>query len=115
MKTKLKFASLASVTALGVLSLATPQVVLANPDGSANATASIASVAQAKTPAQAKKGSMIYSDGKRIGQVFRVRDNGDAQIVINGKSHLVPASSLIEEDGKLTTTLSRAEVVSTKG
>ncbi len=67
-----------------------------------------------KAPAQAQKGAMIYAEGKRIGQVFRVRDNGDAQVVINGQSHVVPADTLIEENGKLVTTLSRAEVVSSR-
>ncbi|GAM04307.1 MULTISPECIES: hypothetical protein [Novosphingobium] len=80
---------------------------------SAAAIVQVAQGTQAQAPAvEARKGSMIYSDGKRIGQVFRVRENGDAQVVINGQSHIVPAETLIEKDGKLATTLSRSQVVS---
>ncbi|TYC89629.1 hypothetical protein [Novosphingobium sp. BW1] len=82
---------------------------------SAAAIVQVAQGTQAQAPAvEARKGSMIYSNGKRIGQVFRVRDNGDAQVVINGQSHIVPAETLIEKDGKLATTLSRSQVVSSR-
>jgi hypothetical protein len=106
---KLNKATLAAFGAMTVLAAgAAPAMAEEN-------AAEAAAAAVSFQPAEAKKGSMIYSDGKRIGQVIRVRENGDAQIVINGKAHLVPAETLYEENGKLVTSLSRAEVVANKG
>lgn len=71
----------------------------------ANAPAAIAK------PVVAKRGATIFDNGAtRIGTVLAVRDSG--AVVINYRSAriTVPAETLSIVDGKLTTSLSRAEV-----
>jgi hypothetical protein len=54
---------------------------------------------------------MLYdSTGHRVASVNRVTANGDAQIILNGLLITVPASTLSLADGKLKTSLSRAEI-----
>ncbi|MCW1429507.1 hypothetical protein [Novosphingobium sp. JCM 18896] len=68
-------------------------------------------VAQAPAAAVASQGKMIYtSTGQRLAPVYRVTGTGDAQIIHNGKLVTIPASTLSDVDGKLTTSLSRKEV-----
>ena len=63
----------------------------------------------------ATKGKMLVSaDGSRIGAVYRVSDDGSAQVIVNGKLVSIPASTLSVTDGKLTTSMSRHEVMSMK-
>lgn len=66
----------------------------------------------AQAPAAAvSQGKMIYtSAGQRLAPVYRVTSTGDAQIIHNGKLVTIPASTLSEVEGKLTTSLSRKEV-----
>lgn len=65
--------------------------------------------------AVASKGKMLVaSDGSRIGAVYRVSDDGAAQVIINGKLVSIPAATLSVTDGKLTTSLSKQEVMSIK-
>jgi hypothetical protein len=62
--------------------------------------------------AVAEKGKMlIASNGARLGSVYRVGPDGAAQIIIDGKLVSVPASSLSSVDGKLTTNLTKSEVL----
>lgn len=59
----------------------------------------------------AKRGAMLYSaDGKRVTNVYRVNDNGDAMLIYNGKMITVEASTLSEKDGKLVTSLTTADI-----
>jgi nitrous oxidase accessory protein NosD len=59
----------------------------------------------------AEAGKMLQaSDGARIGAIYRVSEDGSAQVIINGKMVTVPASTLSVVDGKLTTSLSKSEV-----
>ena len=106
---KLNKTMIAALGAMSALSMG------ATPTFAGESTVEAAAAAVSFEPAQARKGAMIYSNGKRIGQIIGVRPNGDAQIVINGKAHLVPAETLHEEDGKLVTSLSRSEVVRNRG
>jgi hypothetical protein len=63
-------------------------------------------------PASAVKGSMLISaNGSRLAQVYRVGPDGSAQIIIDGKLVTVPAASLSMSGGKLTTSLTKAEVL----
>lgn len=63
-------------------------------------------------PVSAVKGSMLISaNGSRLAQVYRVGADGSAQIIIDGKLVTVPASSLSVSGGKLTTSLTKAEVL----
>ena len=59
-----------------------------------------------------EKGRMLTaSNGARLGQVYRVSADGSVQIIIDGKMVTVPASTLSSGDNKLTTSLSKSEVL----
>ena len=63
-------------------------------------------------PVSAVKGSMLISaNGSRLAQVYRVGADGSAQIIIDGKLVTVPAASLSMSGGKLTTSLTKSEVL----
>ena len=60
---------------------------------------------------QAKEGSLLYSeDGRRIGTVYKVSDDGSVKVIYNDKLVVIPASTLSDVKGKLTTTLTKSEV-----
>ena len=74
-------------------------------------TVVFAEEASASTSVEAKKGDMLYSaDGKRVGNVYRVNDNGDVQLIYRSKMITIAADTLSEVEGKLTTSLSLADV-----
>jgi hypothetical protein len=65
--------------------------------------------------AVAEKGKMLVaSNGARLGAVYRVGADGSAQLIIDGKMVTVPANTLSLVDGKLTTSLSKNEVLALK-
>jgi hypothetical protein len=60
----------------------------------------------------AEKGKMLVaSNGARLGNVYRVGPDGSAQLIIDGKLVTVPVTTLSSADGKLTTSLSKSEVL----
>jgi hypothetical protein len=60
----------------------------------------------------AEKGkTLVTSNGARLGQVYRVGSDGSVQMIIDGRMVAVPASTLSSVDGKLTTSLSKSEVL----
>ena len=66
----------------------------------------------APTAAVAEKGKMLVAaNGARLGAVYRVGPDGSAQIIIDGKLVTVPASTISIADGKLTTSLTKSEVI----
>jgi len=66
--------------------------------------------AQAAEAAVATEGKMLLaSNGARLGAVYRVTDDGSAQVIIDGKMVTIPANTLSVADGKLVTSLSKAE------
>ena len=66
----------------------------------------------AATAAVVEKGKMLVSsNGSRLGTVYRVGPDGAAQIIIDGKLVSVPAATLSTVDGKLTTSLSKSEIL----
>ena len=66
----------------------------------------------AATAGAAEKGKMLVSsNGSRLGTVYRVGPDGAAQIIIDGKLVSVPAATLSNVDGKLTTSLSKSEIL----
>jgi hypothetical protein len=66
---------------------------------------------EASAGVEVAKGKMLYSaDGKRLGSVYRVGDDGSAQLILDGKMRTVPAETLSVVDGKLTTSLSKKDV-----
>ena len=98
------FALLATVATLAVV----PQVVFA---AETNQQVRAGADAVAAAPATATAGKMLYGpDGRRIASVYRVRSNGDAELIIDGKLVTVPANTLSVADGKLATSLTKREI-----
>ena len=68
--------------------------------------------ASAQTTIAAEKGKVVVSsNGSRLGSVYKVGADGSAQIIIDGKLVTIPASTLSSVDGKLTTSLTKSEVL----
>ncbi len=68
-------------------------------------------VAQEAAAVQATRGAMLYTaDGKRVANVYRVTQSGDAQVIYRGKMVTVAATTLSDNSGKLTTSLSADEL-----
>lgn len=62
--------------------------------------------------AVAEKGKMLTAaNGTRLGAVYRVGPDGSAQIIIDGKLVTVPANTISITNGKLTTSLTKSEVL----
>jgi hypothetical protein len=60
----------------------------------------------------AEKGKMLVAaNGARLGAIYRVGPDGAAQIIIDGKMVAVPANTLSSVDGKLTTSLTKSQVL----
>jgi hypothetical protein len=69
--------------------------------------------AAAPVTATAAKGKMLFAaNGGRLGSIYRVGDDGSVQLILDGKMKTVPGNTLSMADGKLTTSLSKAEVIS---
>lgn len=63
------------------------------------------SVAMAADP-QITEGKMLYdSEGKRLGAIYRVQENGSVQVIRRGKMVTFPADTLSVKDGKIETSL----------
>ena len=74
----------------------------------------VTSAAMAQDPgsAVAEKGKMLVTaNGSRLAPVYRVGADGSAQIILDGKMVTVPATTLSSVDGKLTTSLTKSEVL----
>jgi hypothetical protein len=66
----------------------------------------------AASPVAAVKGSMLVSsNGARLAPVYRVGPDGSPQIIIEGRMVTIPAATLSMADGRLTTSLSKSEVL----
>jgi hypothetical protein len=64
------------------------------------------------TAAVAEKGKMLVSsNGSRLGTINKVAPDGAAEIIIDGKLVSVPAATLSNVGGKLTTSLSKSEIL----
>jgi hypothetical protein len=73
---------------------------------------SFSAVAADQAAAVAAKGQMLVAaNGSRLGPVYRVGTDGAVQMIIAGKMVTVPASTLSSVDGKLTTSLSKSQVL----
>lgn len=77
--------------------------------------------AQAQAPAaaavsiKANTGKMLFStDGKRIGAVYRVTADGSPQVILNSRLVTVPVATISEVDGKLTTSISKRDLIKSK-
>ncbi len=78
--------------------------------GLAPATA-LAEEATAPVMVEVKKGDMLYSaDGKRVGNIYRVNESGTVQLIYRSKMITISTETLSEAEGKLTTSLTLAEI-----
>lgn len=60
-------------------------------------------------------GKMLYAaDGYRIAPIYRVTAEGNPQVILNGRLVTVPANSISEVSGKVTTSLSKKELAAAK-
>jgi hypothetical protein len=75
------------------------------------ASASFAETSTAAQTAPVKGELLLASNGSRLGTVYRVGADGSAQIIIDGRMVSVPASTLSVANGKVTTSLSKSEVL----
>jgi hypothetical protein len=59
-------------------------------------------------------GKVVYSaSGSRIAAIYRVTEQGRVQVILDGKLITVPGASLSDVDGKITTSLTKAELLRT--
>jgi heptaprenylglyceryl phosphate synthase len=103
-----KFVPLAALAA--VATLATPAVVFAE------TTQAVREVTEeVAAPVELNAGMMLYaSNGYRIAPIYRVNADGNPQVIMNGRLITVPASTVSEVGGKVTTSLSKKEVARAK-
>jgi hypothetical protein len=95
------FATIALPLSLSAAALA-PQAATAN--DAVQLTAATANAADFK-------GKMLFGpSGERLAAVYKIGADGSAQIILNGKMVVVPASSLSAADGKLSTSLSKRDL-----
>jgi len=100
-----KFATLA---ALAVVSAVAAPVSVFAAETAQPASAMVDAAASAVTP---KPGKMLYaSDGRRVGSIYRVNADGNPQVILNSQLITVPASTLSDVQGKITTSLTRSEL-----
>ena len=101
-----KIAYLVLVAAAGLAPIA---AVAAQTDSTSTDAAT--APAAATSAVQINAGTMLYtSNGYRLAPVYRVSSEGNPQIILNGKLITVPASSLSESSGKVSTSLSKKDL-----
>jgi len=60
---------------------------------------------------EAVEGKLLFSeDGHRLGAVYKVETAGAVELIFNHKLVTIPADTLSDVQGKLTTTLTKREV-----
>lgn len=60
-------------------------------------------------------GKMLYSStGQRIASIYRVTSEGNPQVILDGRLVTVPAATLSDVGGKLTTSLSKRDLARSK-
>jgi hypothetical protein len=102
-----KFVPLALLATVATLAVV-PQVVFA---AETNQQVRTGAEAVSAAPSAAVAGKMLYGpDGHRIASVYRVRPNGDAELILDGRLVTVPANTLSIANGKLATSLTKHEI-----
>jgi hypothetical protein len=62
-------------------------------------------------PVHAKEGWALYSkDGRWLGTVYKVGEDGSVKLFLNDRMVVIPASTLLQVDGKLSTKLTKSDV-----
>jgi hypothetical protein len=62
----------------------------------------------------AKGTTVVTAEGARLGQVYRITEDGSPQIILDGKMVTIPASTLSSPNGTVTTSLHKSEVLALK-
>jgi hypothetical protein len=79
------------------------------------ACVAVTAAAQAQSSPEAVVGAkgqmLVAANGARLGPVYRVGADGSAQIFIDGKLVTIPVATLSTANGRLTTSLSKSEVL----
>ena len=71
--------------------------------------------AEAVAPVKVSAGQMLYAaNGYRLASIYRVNGEGNPQVILDGKLVTVPATTLSDVGGKVTTSLTKKEVASAK-
>jgi hypothetical protein len=65
----------------------------------------------ATAPAVSKGQMLVGADGGRLGAVSRISADGSPQIILDGKLITVPVATLSMANGKLTTSLTKSQVL----
>ncbi|MEW9854335.1 hypothetical protein [Novosphingobium sp. M1R2S20] len=100
-----KFVALAAVATVATLSV---------PAAFAETTQSVREVTE-EASVQLNPGMMLYSGaGYRVAPIYRVNAEGNPQVILNGRLVTVPASTISEVGGKVTTSLTKKEIASAK-
>lgn len=96
------FALLATVATLAVIPAAS---------FAAESIQQVRDATSSPTAVAVSAGKMLYAaDGKRIGAIYRVTANGDVQLILSSRLVTVPAATLSDVNGKVTTSLNKAEL-----
>lgn len=103
-----KFVALAAVASLASFALV--------PAAFAETTQSVRAVTEeAAAPVDLSAGKMLYAaNGTRIAPIYRVAADGNPQVILNGRLITVPANSLTDAQGKITTSLTKKDLASAK-
>lgn len=65
----------------------------------------------AQDAAAVRAGKLIYSgDGKLLGPINRVTEDGSAQVILDGKLVTIPATTIADANGKVTTSISKSDL-----
>jgi hypothetical protein len=80
-------------------------------DGAFNVQQPEAAPAPASVVAVAKGSMVVSANGSRLATVYRVSPDGSAQIILDGKMVTIPASTLSVAGGRVTTSLTKSEVL----
>ena len=68
--------------------------------------------AQTSSAPVVEKGKMLVAaNGARLGTVQRVSPDGGAQVIVDGRMVAIPGNTLSATNGKLTTSLTKSEVL----
>lgn len=105
----IKFAPLAALATVATLAVV-PTAVFAE------TTQAVREVTEeAAAPLDLNAGQMLYgANGYRIAPIYRVTAEGNPQVILNGRLVTVPASSLSDVGGKVTTALSKKEIAAAR-
>ncbi|MEO5587286.1 MAG: hypothetical protein ABIQ81_06295 [Novosphingobium sp.] len=102
-----KFAPLALLATIALFSVA-PAALHAETLQSARAAT------EAGAPVNVTAGKSLYSaSGTRLAAVYRVSADGRIQVILDGKLVTVPNATLSDVNGKITTSLTKSELLRT--